>query len=108
MYHLVDLSRLSDLEARFVRGDANADANVDLSDGVFVLSWLFLSGEDPSCLDAADANDGGSINLSDAVSIFGFLFVGQGRLPAPGPSCGADETDDSLDCRSFEPCRDGG
>jgi len=44
-------------QARFVRGDANADGEVNLSDSVATLQYLFLGGGAPSCLEAADADD---------------------------------------------------
>ena len=77
-------------EAAFRRGDANDDSGVDISDGIFILSYLFLPlGRTPSCLDASDADDGGSVDISDAIVIFGVLFTGGEDLPAPGPeSCG--------------------
>ena len=105
--HLVDLIRLSSKPV-FVRGEANADGDLNLSDGLFILSWLFRGTEEPPCLDAADTDDSGVIDVSDAVSVFGVLFLGQGPPPAPGLSCGVDETDDRLDCRLFEPCLTGG
>ena len=77
----------------FRRGDANGTGGIDLTDAIFVLNWLFLGGDPPSCRDAADANDSGAIELSDAVFLLGYLFLG-GRLPPPpGPDvCGLDGT----------------
>jgi len=105
VYHLVDLTRLDDLRPYFVRAEANGDGRLDIADGVFILSWLFVDGREPSCLDAADVDDNGRIDISDAVRIFRLLFVGQEPPPPPpGLSCGPDETDDALGCRSFVPC----
>jgi hypothetical protein len=102
--HLADLKRLMSGGTDFVRGEANADGALNLSDGVFILSWLFRGGEEPPCLDAADSDDDGVVSLTDAVALLGHLFLGQAPLPAPGPSCGADETPDALDCRCFLAC----
>ena len=89
----------------FQRGNANADANVDLSDGVSILDWLFLGEERPSCVDAADANDSGSVDLSDAVVVFDFLFLGGPAPPAPGPFvCEVDPMEGTLDCEAFASC----
>ena len=89
----------------FKRGDANLDDNVDISDPVFVLDFLFLGTPRPSCGDAADADDNSTIELTDAVATFGFLFLGQGPPPAPGPNkCGIDPTADELGCESY-PCK---
>jgi hypothetical protein len=84
----------------FRRTDSNTDGRVDLSDGVFVLNFLFLGGADPKCPDAADANDSGGIDLSDASFIFNFLFLGGREPPAPGhETCGAEDSEDGLgDC----------
>ena len=80
----------------FRRGDAAADGEVDISDGIRVLAFLFLGGDPPLCFDAADANDDGDIDTSDAIRLFNFLFLGGPPPPAPGPNeCGIDETKDS-------------
>ncbi|MBN1441464.1 MAG: lamin tail domain-containing protein [Planctomycetes bacterium] len=82
-------------EPEFLRGDSNSDCGVDLSDGVFILNYLFTGGRTPSCFDAADTDDGGSLEITDAVRIFGYLFLG-GPPPAdPGPDvAGKDPTDE--------------
>ena len=41
----------------FIRGDANVDGRVNLSDVIRLLDYLFRSAEAPSCKKAADAND---------------------------------------------------
>jgi hypothetical protein len=75
----------------FRRGDANADAQVDISDALFVLMWLFAGGEQPGCMAAAEVGGDGKIDLSDAVGILGYLFLGGAEPPAPGPlACGPD------------------
>ena len=65
-----------------VPGDCNQDGNLDLSDGICVLGFLFLG--TPAALPCAEAagNTGlldwqgdGSVDLSDAVAVFGFLFL---------------------------------
>lgn len=81
----------------FLRGNANDDEKVDLSDAICILRNLFLGGCTLRCLDAADANDDGVVDLSDPVRILNFLFVSSENLPFPGPvRCGADLTPDSL------------
>jgi hypothetical protein len=91
--HLIATAEATTTGPKFRRGDANDDGTEDLSDGVFVLSWLFLGETAPTCQDAADANDDGSIDLSDAVSILGWLFLSGDQPPAPGPKdCGPDIT----------------
>ena len=88
--------------APFSRGDSNLDGQLQLSDAVFTLGFLFLGSPSAlDCEDAADANDDGAINLSDAVSGLGYLFLGNAPPPAPFPACGEDPTDDALGCASY-------
>jgi hypothetical protein len=84
--------------AAFVRGDANGNQLVNISDPVVLLGYLFL-GENPvACLDAADANDSGTINVADAAYSLNFLFRG-GRIPPPPfPNPGLDPSEDTLNC----------
>jgi hypothetical protein len=101
-------------EASFSRGNVNADGQIDLSDAICVLSYLFLSddGQDLCrerillCPDAADANDDGQLDLSDPVKILLYLFAGTGSLPAPCGECGLDTTEDYLECASYAGCND--
>ena len=99
--------------ARFVRGDANADAQIDVTDAIFVLNYLFVGGKKPPCMDAADINDSGGAapDISDPVYLLSFLFLGGPAPPLPGgksqfsfKDCGADPTADAMGCVSFRPC----
>ena len=104
---LAFFSPLGAAGADFVRGDANDDGSIDITDGVFTLNWLFAGGSEPGCLAAADANDNSSVDLSDAIYILGFLFMG-GRPPAmPFPDCGGDPTEDGLGCARSTQCGGG-
>jgi hypothetical protein len=86
---------------RFIRGDANRDGRVNITDAVTVLEPLFR-GNTMSCLDAGDFDDGGSVNITDAVNILDYLFKPGDRPPVPLPfeSAGLDPTADDLDCRA--------
>ena len=88
----------------FLRGDCNADGNVDLADAACVLNWLFAGGAAPFCVKAADANDTGTINLTDSVYLLNFLFSGGPAPAAPFAECGADPTPDELRCDRFGLC----
>ncbi len=80
----------------FVRGDFDSDGSVTVSDAIGLLSFLFVGGGPPACLDAADFGDVGRIDLSAAVGILNFLFAGgQAPLP-PFPNRGLDPSDDEL------------
>jgi hypothetical protein len=58
---------------RFIRGDSNADGEVDLSDGVKIIHYLFFQsqGGDFPCLKALDVTDSGRVSLVDAVGTSG-------------------------------------
>ncbi len=68
----------------FLRGDANGDDNVNVSDMIFILRYLFPDGPPPVCGDAADVNDDGALNLSDSVFGLAWLFSGGPPPPPPG------------------------
>ena len=89
-------------QPEFLRGDADGSCSLDISDGVFILGYLFLGEATPPCLDAADADDSGELDLSDGVFVLGFLFLGEEEPPSPGPDIlGPDPTEDELiDCVS--------
>ncbi|MEC7922964.1 MAG: dockerin type I domain-containing protein [Planctomycetota bacterium] len=88
--------------ARFLRGDSNDDGQVDVSDAVAVLGYLFQGGEAPYCADASDANDDGEINIGDPIVVLRSLFQGTARIMAPYPRAGYDRTPDELDCDVYE------
>jgi hypothetical protein len=96
--------RCDPAEKHFLRGDANADADVNIADGVRILQFLFTKGAEPPCLDAADANDDGTVDVADVLGVLEVLFVGAGRMPEPVDACGADPTADDIGCRDFAPC----
>lgn len=89
----------------FNRGNTNGDTEVDISDAICILQYLF-STEGSSCglqgcLDAVDTNDDGTPDVSDAVFLLSFLFQGGRPLPLPGAtSCGPDPTGDALGCEA--------
>jgi len=88
----------------FRRGDANDDASLDISDAVFVLSFLFLGTETPTCMDAADANDDGAVDVSDPVGVLAFMFSGGFPPPSPRVRCDEDPSSDALSCESYTSC----
>lgn len=90
--------------AEFVRGNADGEGDIDITDAVFLLNHLFLSGVAPGCLDAADANDDGELDLSDAVFSLNFQFLGGIPPASPFPGCGIDGWIDGLDCGSYPGC----
>ncbi len=86
-------------EWSFIRADANGDGDIDISDAVATLVYLFLPGTlAPACLDALDMNDDGAVDLADPIRIVSYLFSAGDPPEAPFPGCGPDITDDLLDC----------
>lgn len=80
---------------RFIRGDANNDARVDIADGVWIVNELFYGGRVTRCRAAADANDDAKVDLADALYILRYqLQPGSTpsnlypKPPAPFPGCG--------------------
>ena len=59
-----------------IRGDANSDAEVTVSDVVFLVNYLFKGGPAPLLRESGDANCDGKITVSDAVYLINFLFKG--------------------------------
>ncbi|MEM7235368.1 MAG: PPC domain-containing protein [Planctomycetota bacterium] len=83
--------------ARQRAGDCTQDGIVDISDGICLLSFLFLgrpsqlpcaSGDesDPANIALLDNDRSGSIDLTDGIYIFTYLFLG-GRPPHLGEQC---------------------
>jgi hypothetical protein len=84
--------------ALFRRADVNDDQILNLTDALFILNYLFLSGPTPSCMDAADTNDDGLHNLTDGVFLLTHLFLNGPPPPPPHPAAGPDPTPDPFGC----------
>ncbi len=82
----------------FLRGDSNLDGELDISDPVSTLFYLFLGEATLPCLDAADADDDGTLSITDGVRTLLYLFRGGEALPEPSSRPGLDPTPDTLDC----------
>ena len=53
--------------ALFRRGDADQNGAFEVTDAIFTLEMLFLSGPSAGCDDSADVNDDGRLNLTDPI-----------------------------------------
>jgi len=96
----------------FIRGDANADSSVSISDVVHIARVMF----DPTyadygvylCESSFDANDDGAASITDIVHLARVMFDPSypqyGVYYPPYPDCGIDPTPDELTCVSFPPC----
>ena len=77
---VVDLA----LEIEFLCGDADGNLVVNVSDAVYLISYVFAAGPPPIPFDAGDANCDGVVNISDAVYLIAYIFSGG---PAPCAEC---------------------
>jgi hypothetical protein len=85
----------------FRRGDVDSNRVIEITDAIVLLSFLFLGGAEPGCLDASDADDNGRLEITDAINVLAYLYTGGRPTPPPGPeTCGPDPTRDLL-----PPCR---
>jgi hypothetical protein len=64
-------------------GDANSDGEVDISDAVHLIAYIFSGGSAPSPLSYGDANCDAAIDISDAVYLISYIFNG-GPVPCAG------------------------
>ncbi|HIO65151.1 MAG TPA: HYR domain-containing protein [Planctomycetes bacterium] len=87
----------------FIRGDANDDGAIDISDAIVIIGYIFL-GTPSDCHDALDCNDSGNIDISDAIFHFNTLFQGGPPPPPPFDVCGLDPTEDPLVCELYQHC----
>ncbi len=91
----------------FIRGDANSDGRIDITDPITVLNYLFRGGGEPRCPDAFDATDDGTVDITDAIRILNHLFTGAQQIAPPFTDPGVDPTpDDPLDCEKEFPEQD--
>jgi dockerin type I repeat protein len=99
----------------FHRGDGNGDGDLDVSDAVCMIRYLFTGGAGGGmvvrCLEAADSNNDGVVDCSDAVFVFNYLFLGGDAPPSPGPpphTCGPDSDPlgsmGNLGCDAYSRC----
>ena len=69
-------------QATLLRGDVNNSGQVDISDAIGLLVYLFNEGKEPFCRPVADCNFDGEVDITDAVTVLVFLFQGGLELDA--------------------------
>ncbi len=67
---------------KFRRGDANSDGNIDVSDIIYLINYLFKGGPLPVPLIAGDSNNDEEVTVSDVIYLINYLFKG-----GPKPEC---------------------
>ena len=85
----------------FLRGDADGDLYLDLSD--VINNLVYMTGAcpecpDPTCEKALDVNDNGLIDLADGIQLVNYLYTFGPPPAAPFPNPGPDPTPDNLTC----------
>ena len=94
----------------FRRGDADTSGEIDFTDAINTLNFLFVGSIELLCLDAADADDSGTVDFSDPINTLRGLFLGEFEIPPPGRDCGPDPTADPPEsemdqgCESYSGC----
>lgn len=68
--------------SEFLRGDANNDGKVSVSDIVYLVNYLFKGGPSPAPIQRGDANCDSKVMVSDVVYLVNYLFKG-----GPPPVC---------------------
>lgn len=68
-------------DANVVCGDADHSGLVNVTDPVFVITYVFNSGPPPNPTCSADATGEGIVNISDIVAMVNFVFLG-GEAPS--------------------------
>ena len=75
----------------FLRGDVDHSGDIDITDAIRLLGYLFLGDPPPPCRPAADSDADGKLNLTDAINILSFLFLG-------GPGFADLSTEEQITC----------
>ena len=66
------------LESLSLRGDANGDGEVNMSDAKFIVDYCILDNPDPSFnAEAADVNGDGKIGMPDVMFIINYIQNGK-------------------------------
>jgi predicted GH43/DUF377 family glycosyl hydrolase len=68
----------------FISGDVNGSGRIDVSDAVYLISFIFAGGPPITPSLAGDIDASGSVDISDVVSLINYIFAGG---PAPCTIC---------------------
>jgi len=73
------------LVAPFIRGDANSDGQLDMSDIMYILNYIFKDGPAPASMEAADADFNNVNDFLDALYLIQYFYK-KGPPPPLAPS----------------------
>jgi hypothetical protein len=94
-------------DVAFLRGDANLDGRVSISDGIMIRRFLFNGQWPPDCLETMDVDDGDVINIVDYIKILTAFFPndpgewGTHEIAQPYPEPGLDAVEDTTSCPDY-------
>lgn len=79
-------ANVSDNHCQWLVGDADNSGSIDISDAVYLISFIFAGGAAPvpDPIGSGDADCSMSVDISDAVYMISYIFSGG---PAPGNTC---------------------
>ncbi len=60
----------------FISGDVNDDEEIDVSDVIYFVNYLFLGGSEPIPFQAGDVNSDENIDTGDLIYLINYLFIG--------------------------------
>lgn len=79
-------------DAKFQRGDPDRDGATNITDAIYILTFLFGgAGPHHDCKNAMDSDGNGAVDLTDAVRLLQYLFLGAEAPPEPFGRCGLDQ-----------------
>ena len=76
------------VEALHVRGDCDGNGEVNITDPICVLQYLFLDQPAQACFRSSDADGNGELNITDPIYLLNYLFSGGAPPVDPFPLCG--------------------
>jgi hypothetical protein len=91
----------------FQRGDCNNDGSPggNVTNVVFLLGFLFLGDDPPTCFTACDFNGDGAVpgNTADVIFYLSFNFLGGPPIPEPRLTCApsSNPLDIALGCQAY-------
>ncbi len=94
---------LDGCELGFLRGDCNADGEMNVSDAILNISYQFREGVVP-CELALDVDGTGTLSIADPIYHLNFMFLAGPAPPDPFLGCGVGSAPSALSCLAFPPC----
>jgi hypothetical protein len=89
------------LAVDFIRGDANGDGVVTISDSQAILERTYRQLQPRDCQAAFDTTFDGRINLTDGVFLLNYFYLGGPEIPSPFPEMGPAPDGSALGCAEY-------